>query len=97
MLEYCESDLKKLIKSSLTLELIHIQNVLGCFARGDLIELCSKEYGPIGRSLIAYGDEELTHALSHGNDQSMSPESMLGDNFDGPVCMPRDWALTYAH
>ena len=28
VLEYCESDLKKLIKSSLTLELIHIQTIV---------------------------------------------------------------------
>lgn len=28
VLEYCESDLKKLIKSSLTLEMVHIQTIL---------------------------------------------------------------------
>lgn len=28
VLEYCESDLKKLIKSSLTLEMIHIQTIV---------------------------------------------------------------------
>lgn len=28
MLEYCESDLKKLIKSSLTLEMIHVQTII---------------------------------------------------------------------
>jgi glutamate 5-kinase len=82
------------IFSQQPLELTHIQHVLGQFSRGDLIELCSKEYGPIGRSLVAYGDQELKHAIQHGHDQ-LTPESIMGDSFDGPVCTPRDWALTY--
>ena len=85
------------IFSQQCLELTHIQRALGSFSRGDVVELCSVEYGPIGRSLVAYGDAELRRVIKSPADLKRTPESLLGENFDGPVCTPRDWALTYSH